>query len=92
MGGAGAAVAERQEVGTSAAVFGFLDWVLAGRAPSRYGSARNKAYASAQEPCLPAAARHPLHHPGQGRPGPQPRESRVRCEATLLVAAINEWL
>jgi hypothetical protein len=30
-----------------------------------------------EEPCLPAAAGDPLHHPGQGRPGPQPQEPRL---------------
>ncbi|MFJ1706241.1 transposase [Kitasatospora sp. NPDC088346] len=30
-----------------------------------------------QEPRLPAPPRDPLHHPGQGRPGRQPQETRL---------------
>ncbi|MGX1506125.1 UNVERIFIED_CONTAM: transposase [Streptomyces graminofaciens] len=30
-----------------------------------------------KEPRLPASPRDPLHHPGQGRPGPQPPEARI---------------
>lgn len=59
-----------------------------------------------QEPHPPAASRYPLHHSGQGRPGPQPLvvpgghgsmslgaidDLAVCHEATILVAAVSEW-
>jgi hypothetical protein len=51
-------------------------WARQAAHPAR-SRARRQGIRLTQEPCLPATARNPLHHPGQGRPGPQPQETRL---------------
>ncbi|MFJ1699683.1 transposase [Streptomyces sp. NPDC088252] len=38
-----------------------------------------------QESRLPAPTRHPLHHPGEGRPDPQPQEARLSRRSATRV-------
>lgn len=47
--------------------------------PTQAG-ARRQGVRLPEEPCLPAPPRDPMHHPGQGRPGPQ-SQSAARAAA-----------